>query len=110
MRLNRLDDRFNHVWSDFYDARESSVTLVMEPNDRDSDFFLKDYTYFEYVFYTPPEASGIVENPSPPSDAKSMTSARTNTYKTTSLEMDGNKIIVDFDDSLSGQAAFTMTS
>ena len=100
MRLKRTDDRFNHVWADFYDAKESSVTLIMEPDDRDSEFFLKDFTYFEYVFYPPPEATGIVENPSPSSDANQ---ARTSTYKTSSIEMDGNKVTVDFEDSLSGQ-------
>ena len=67
-----------------------------------SAYFLKDYSYIQMVFYPAPEASGVTEVAGPKSNCEAGVVRTETTTKTSSISLNDDRIVVEFNDELSG--------
>jgi len=81
------DDRWQHTWPS-QDLIDVQLQLILD-NDRDSDFFLKDYSYVMLNYFPAPEASGVQETG--------------DNLLTTSMVLDDKTVTIEFDDEKSGE-------
>ena len=82
------DDRWDHTFSN--GNRDVQLQLILE-DDRESDFFLKDFSYINLKYFPTPEATGVTAI----DDNESVL--------LTSTVLNGDTVSLEIDDSLTGE-------
>lgn len=85
------DDRWDHSFSN--DDRDVQLQLILE-DDRESDFFLKDFSYVNVKYFPAPEASSV---------AAISTETDDGSVLLTSTLLNGDTVSLEIDDSLTGE-------